>query len=575
MRLRPAIALSLLLPLFAACSGAVPPESTPVRSAPTAASTTPPAAAPVEITLVGTSDLHGHLATLPLFGGYLGALRGKNPGGVVLLDAGDMFQGTLESNSNEGEAVIEAYKRLGYDAVAIGNHEFDYGPLGVASTVRKNARPGPDSDSRGALKARAAQAKGSFPVLAANLLEDDHLLDWPNVAPSALITRNGVSIGLIGVSTMGTLKTTISANVVGMRVTPIEDAVAEQARRLREKGAQLVFVAAHAGGDCAKNDVPSDLSTCDAASEIFEVARKLPPGAVQAIVAGHSHKAIAHEVAGIAIIQSGSYGTAFGRVDFVVDPSTGKVLGTRIHPPEALPGAGSYEGAKLAPAPAVEQAVAPAIESARARRAESLGVVLTGPFTAKYREESALGNLVTGLLLDTEPGADIALANGGGQRADLPAGPLTYGSLYDAWPFDNRKARLTMTGRALREAFRRNLTSKSGILSIAGAHVDARCEGDKLAVDIFLDGRNKAKAGRKLGDDDRVVVVTNEFLATRGDDFAAGDQVEIDEDGPPFREPIAALLRKRGGTLKPEEWLIPGKPRLRLPAPAGADICKR
>jgi 5'-nucleotidase len=574
MSLRPAVAMTLLLPFIASCKGSVPGEGGfPDGPSAAAVTATAPAAAPVEITLVGTSDLHGRLATLPVLGGYLGVLRRKNPGGVVLVDAGDMFQGTLESNSNEGEAVIEAYKKLGYDAVALGNHEFDYGPVGEASTVRKNAKAGPESDPRGAIKARAAQSTGAFPVLAANLLEDDRPLDWPNVAPSVLITKRGVHVGIIGVTTMGTLQTTISANVHGMRVVPIADAIAEQARALREKGATLVFVAAHAGGECTKTDVPTDLASCDPASEIFDVARKLPPGSVQAIVAGHTHKAIAQEVAGIPIIQSSAYGAAFGRVDFVVEPSTGKVLSTRIHPPEPVSVGGSFEGAKPVPAPAVEQAIAPAVERARARRAESLGTTLTGPFPAGYREESALGNLVTSLLLELEPGADVAIGNGGGLRADLPPGPLTYGALYDALPFDNRKARLTMTGRALRAAFKRNLTGKSGILSIAGARVEGRCEADKLAVDIVLEGRSKA--GRTLKDEDRVVVVTNEFLATRGDDFGPGDQVEIDENGPPLRDPIAALLKRRAGTLKPEEWLIPGHPRLRLPGPTGADICKR
>lgn len=572
--LRPAVALTLLLPFVVACKGAAAGEGGPPRAAAVPVVTaTAEAAAPVEITLVGTSDLHGRLTALPVLGGYLGVLRQKNPGGVVLVDAGDMFQGTLESNSNEGAAVIEAYKKLGYDAVAIGNHEFDYGPVGEASTVRKNARPGPESDPRGAIKARAAQAAGAFPLLAANLLENDRPLDWPNVAPSVLITRHGVKVGIIGVSTMGTLQTTISANVPGLRVVPIADAITEQARVLREKGARLVFVAAHAGGECTKTDVPTDLSSCDGASEIFEVARKLPPGAVQAIVAGHTHKAIAHQVAGIPILQSSSYGTAFGRVDFVVDPSTGKVLSARIHPPEAVSVGGSFEGARAAPVPAVEQAIAPAVEQARARRAASLGATLTGPFPAIYREESALGNLITSLLLELEPGADIAIGNGGGWRADIPAGPLTYGALYDALPFDNRKARLTMTGLALRKAFQRNLTGRSGVLSIAGARVEGRCEADKLVVNIVLEGRNKAE--RKLEDRDRVVVVTNEFLATRGDDFGPGDQVEIDEDGPPFRDPLAGILKKRAGTLKPEGWLIPGKPRIRLPGPAGPEICKR
>jgi 5'-nucleotidase len=91
----------------------------------------------VEITVIGTADLHGRVATLPVLSGYVRALRAKNPDGVLLVDAGDMFQGTLESNLDEGATVIEAYKKVGYDAVAIGNHEFDYGPVGPAATVRK------------------------------------------------------------------------------------------------------------------------------------------------------------------------------------------------------------------------------------------------------------------------------------------------------------------------------------------------------------------------------------------------------------------------------------------------------
>jgi 2',3'-cyclic-nucleotide 2'-phosphodiesterase (5'-nucleotidase family) len=566
--LRRALAMMLLLPLAAACDGLAPSGGAPPGASSAAAK-----ASPVEVTLIGTSDLHGRLATLPALGGYVSALRAKNPDGVVLVDAGDMFQGTLESNSNEGEAVIEAYKKLGYDAVAIGNHEFDYGPVGEASTVRKNATAGPDSDPRGALKARAAQARGAFPMLAANLVEEGHPLSWPNVTASTLVTKNGVRVGIVGVTTMGTLTTTISANVTGMRVTPLAEAIAEQARALREKGARLVIVAAHAGGNCTRTDAPADLSSCEAAAEIFDVARKLPAGAVQAIVAGHTHKSIAHEVAGIAILQSDSYGTAFGRVDFTVDAATGKVLATKIHSPEKVSRGGLFEGAATVPAGTVEAAIAPAVESARGRRAESLGVTLSAPFPAKYRDESALGNLVTGLLLELDPKVDIAIANGGGMRADLPAGPLTYGAFYDTLPFDNRLARVTMTGRMLRDTFERNLTGKSGILSIAGARVTAACEAGKLALEIVLTGRSKAE--RKVKDDDHVVVLTNEFLATRGDDFGApGEQVEIDEDGPPLREPLAALLKKQGGALKPEEWLIPGKPRVRLPGPIGSAICE-
>lgn len=525
----------------------------------------------MEITVAGTSDVHGRLPALPLFGGYVRALRAKNPGGVVLVDAGDMFQGTLESNLNEGAALVDAYKALGYDAAAIGNHEFDYGPVGGASTPRKGAKGGPESDPRGALKARALQAKGAFPLLAANILEDGRQLAWPNVAPSTMVTKRGVPIGIIGVSTMETPKTTIAANVGGITMKPIVQAITDEAAALREKGAKVVIVAAHAGGACAEVDVPTDLSSCDAEAEIFQVARALPPGTVHVIVAGHTHKAVAHEVAGIAVVQANAYGTHFARVDITVDAKTGQVLTTRIHSPEPVKEGGEVDGVSVVPAPEVQAAVAPAIESARARRAESLGTTLSAPFVARYREESAVGNLVASLLLELEPKADVAVMNGGGLRADLPAGELTYGALYDAFPFDNRLARLTMTGRLLRENVTKNLTGKSGILSLAGARVVGRCEGGKLAVDILVTGPKKAE--RKLRDEDEVIVVTNEFLATRGDGFVTGPRVEIDEDGPPFRDPLAALLKKRNGTLRPEEWLVPERPRVALPGPIGADIC--
>src|SRR4029079_19293079 len=130
--------------------------------------------ATITISVVATSDLHG--AVLPrgargggeLFGGYLRNLRAarmRDGGGVLLVDSGDMFQGTLESNLNEGAAVVRAYNALGYAAGGIGNHECDYGPVGADETPQK-----PGEDPRGALKARAASAR--FPFLAANTIDN-------------------------------------------------------------------------------------------------------------------------------------------------------------------------------------------------------------------------------------------------------------------------------------------------------------------------------------------------------------------------------------------------------------------
>ena len=115
------------------------------------------------ISVVGTSDLHGGVLPeegrggLALLDGYLRNLRAarqSDGGGVLLLDAGDLFQGTLESNLNEGQVVVAVYNALGYAAAAVGNHEFDYGPIGEAATPVT-----PQDDPRGALKARAAEAR--------------------------------------------------------------------------------------------------------------------------------------------------------------------------------------------------------------------------------------------------------------------------------------------------------------------------------------------------------------------------------------------------------------------------------
>src|SRR5438552_10278475 len=143
--------------------------------------------AEITISVIATTDLHGGVLQrgerggLALLGGYLRnlrAARARNGGAVLLVDSGDMFQGTLESNLNEGAAVVRAYNGLGYAAAAIGNHEFDFGPAGPKVTPEQ-----PGDDPRGALKARAAEAR--FPFLAANIIDNatGQPVAWRNVKP--------------------------------------------------------------------------------------------------------------------------------------------------------------------------------------------------------------------------------------------------------------------------------------------------------------------------------------------------------------------------------------------------------
>ncbi|MDB4931936.1 MAG: 5-nucleotidase, partial [Myxococcaceae bacterium] len=471
----------------------------------------------VLISLIGTNDLHGRIAALPWLAGHLANLRRarRSDGAVLLVDAGDLFQGTLASNLTEGAAVVRAYNALGYAAAAIGNHEFDYGPAGPAAFPRS-----PADDPRGALRARAREA--SFPFLSANIVESasGELPRWEHVAPDALVTVAGVRVGLVGVSTELTPTTTLAVNFRGLAMRPLADAVRARAAALRARGATVVIALAHAGGACRRFDDPDDLSSCHEREEAFDLARALPPGTVDALVAGHTHQGVAHVVNGVPVIESYANGQAFGRVDLTVDAATGRVTGRRVFAPHNVCGAVSrepadpsrcapadYEGAPVARDEAVAAIVAGPLADARAVEERPVGVVVERSMRTRYQEESGLNNLVADRMLAAAPGAEVALMNGGGVRADLPEGPLDYGHLYATLPFDNRLVTVRMRGSALRAALREHARAEDGALGLAGARAVVTCAGDTVEVRLTRDD------GRAIADDEVLAVVTNDYLA--------------------------------------------------------------
>ena len=554
--------------LCSACVRPVAPVDEPsVEAAPPVAVET--VAGSVVVSIVGTNDVHGHVEALPVLGGYLENLRRvrADDGGVLLVDAGDMWQGTLESNLEEGAPVVAAYDALGYDAVAIGNHEFDYGPVGPAATV---GDAGDGADPRGALRARAASA--SFPFLMANVVEaSGEYPAWDNVMPTTQVEIAGVQVGLIGLTTIDTPRTTIAANFAGLEVLPLAPVVARHAAQLRERGAAAVVVVAHAGGRCRELDDPDDLASCDTDHEVFRLVDALPPGTVDVIVAGHTHAGIAHRYGGVAIVESFSYGRAFGRVDLRIDREAGRVVEAKVWPPQNLCAQGrgdscvpsEYEGGPVVPDETVARAIAPALERAAELRREPLSVVLEASVQRGYDRESALGNLVADLMREAS-GADVAVTNGGGLRADLPAGPLTYGALYEALPFDNRLAHVKMSADALARMLAENLGRDRSILSVSGLRAVAQCKGGELVVQLH-DAKN-----RRIRPTRTLHVVTSDFLATGGDG-AFGEALDAGavtiETERPFRDVLADLLRTRGGTIHPDHHFEASRPRLEFTGP--------
>ncbi|HTE05660.1 MAG TPA: bifunctional UDP-sugar hydrolase/5'-nucleotidase [Planctomycetota bacterium] len=547
------------------------------------------AATPITLSIVGTNDLHGGLLQrgdrggLALLGGYvanLRAARAADGGAVLLIDAGDMFQGTLESNLNEGASVVAAYDALGYAAAAIGNHEFDFGPAGPAATPQR-----PDDDPRGALKARAAEA--SFPFLAANLIDTatGRPVAWRNVRPSTVVTAAGVRVGIIGVMTAEALSVTNASNTRGLQVAPLAQTIAVEATRLRAAGTPVIVVTAHAGGRCAQFAVPTDLSSCDVSEEIVQVARALPPGLVDVIVAGHVHDAMGHQIAGIAVTEAYAGGRAFGRVDVVVDRATRRVLDRRSFAPRDLcarvdPGTtrcdpdgssgarlpAEYEGAPVQPDAAIAAVIAPAVQAALAQKTALLGITLATPVRREGAGDSPLGNLFTDAYLAAVPGADVSLNNtAGGLRADLPAGPVTYGAVFEVMPFDNRVLAIRLTGADLRKVFATQLRGHDALVGLAGLRVRATCQRGALDVALLRPD------GQLVRDEEQILVATTDFLATGGDSILTpvtpAGGFPIGRDAGAARDVVVEALRKRGGTLREDQLIDPANPRWALPGP--------
>ena len=541
----------------------------------------------ITLSIVGTNDLHGGVLAsngqggLALLAGYvanLRAARAADQGAVLLLDGGDLFQGTLESNLNEGAVVIASYNALGYAASAIGNHEFDFGPAGESQTPRA-----PGDDPRGALKARAREAH--FPFLTANIIDEStgQPVAWPNVRPSMIVTAAGVRVGIVGLATNVTLSATMAANTRGLAIAPLAPALAAEAQRLRAAGASVVVAVAHAGGVCRVFDDPHDLSSCAANEEIFNVARAIPAGAVDVIVAGHRHYEIAHEVAGIAIIESRSGGRTFGRVDLTIDGATHQVLGKTVFRPhdicafERPDGACAaqsdvsaepavYEGRAVIASRQIDDILAPAIARANVVKSVAFPAEVLDPLPEVSDGESALGNLLADWMRSTVPDADAGIANSGGVRAALPAGVLTFGRLYAVTPFDNRAGMMQLTGAQLSAMVRANLQTHDSFLLLSGVRATASCQGPNLVVAL-----RRESSGRAIGDDEMLTIAADEFILTGGDGFLApvmpigDDRIHLRDTL--MRDEIAARLRASPHEWRASDLFDPGNRRVTFPGP--------
>lgn len=546
------------------------------------------------IRMLQTTDIHGFYSN-PVgkpgkvaHGGLRGlaalvdAERAKPEHDVVLLDSGDMWSGTILSDRTEGSAGVRLFNALKYDAAALGNHEFDYGPAG-------EPRFGEGKLAFGALVKRIEEA--SFPILACNLRDKEtgKKPGWMNFKKSIVIHRGGWKIGVVGAITEDTPSITFPYVGKTLIFDDPAPAITAEAKRLRViDKVDLVVVVAHIGGKCRTFKDPKDLGSCHSDSHAFKIAREVPKGMIQAIFGGHTHRRVAHWVNGVAVMQAGRHGRAVAVLDLEPGEEGRPILHIRKHQP-VMPVVGSADGAKLSKTAAyVDSILSPMEKQVAAIRGEALGARVVNAMGRNRQKSSTMGSFVCDVLKAIHPDRDLCLVNSGGIRKGFPAGPLTYGHLYDTLPFGNALAYADVSGATLLELVRLGTSGAHGVIQVAGMTVTYDRSKDPCPTkDISGDGkvdahdRNRVvdvKVGGATIDPARTYkIVTSSFLALGGDGFGVAlnkAKVTVMHDQPPIREQVGAWLRKARPILNADDNKVQDKPRVNFVGAIPTIRCK-
>lgn len=463
----------------------VPPGDSIVR----AAFAPPPAPLPQTdstlLRVLAITDLHGALephvwpwsAGRPVGGAaalkpWLDSLARECGCATVRLDGGDEMQGTPLSNFAFGKPVIAALNAFSLDASAIGNHEFDW--------------------SVDTLRAREHEAH--YPFLSANVTDSaGRVPDF--VEPWVQVHRGGARVAIIGLTTRTTPETTRPQNVAGLLFGDLAAAVRRFLPVARDS-ADFVIVVAHAGAAC-------DSAGCT--GEIFALANALDSGSVDLIVAGHTHQRIDTVIHGIPIVEASSSGRAIAVVDFIRRAGVaGRAVRARLETPWADAVSPDQD---LAAAIAHQEL---ALDTITARVVTTLRAPLR-----RLGNEYALGRLVADAYRNIGK-ADVGLVNDGGIRADLAAGPASYGALFEVLPFQNRLVRLTVPAATLRDALEHALDGGAPHVHVSGLEVwydPSRSRGHRITRIRLLNG--KGLEGHRA-----YTLAVPDFVADGGDGFS-------------------------------------------------------
>ena len=477
---------------------------------------------------------------------------------VVILDAGDLFTGPLESTLAEGAPIIDAYRVIGVDAAAVGNHEFDFGPAGYPRVV---AAPGADDTTgpdgpRGALFARMASA--SFPFLAANIhYAKGGAPAWPHFAASTHIERSGWNVGVVGYTTRETPTTTLKPNVADLDfVQGAAESVAKEIRALRAAGSNPVVLLAHASieGDLPQDlDDPIDPTGQNHKGEMAALLGALGSDLPDLVVAGHRHAWLLGRVRNIPIVSSDQHGVGLSRTRFCRDAG-GTPAFSSIERRVAM--ASSPPASKLGED--VRAAIAPWQAKVKAE-ADAIVTTLTATCLAQGLNGTAFGEQVARAVREHVADAAappkgvpvVALVNSGGLRAPLLAGSLRFADLFGAFPFENAVAVCGTDreglARVMENAIKRPSARERFPFGLAGAHAHLlrAADGALTLESVTIDG----DAPNAKPKDKRVWLAIPDFILWGGDGLLEGVSCAPGVSSPTrVRDAWRALLaREQGG----------------------------
>ena len=456
--------------------------------------------------ILHTNDHHAHLEPVKFGDRLLGGIARRrtlidqiraesktNQEPLLLLDAGDIFQGTLYFNQYLGQADLDFYNALAYDAGTIGNHEFDRGQQVLADFL----------------------AKAKFPIISANLDIAATSPLYDKIRPWQILDLQGEKIGVFGLTTPDTA---ILANVgEGVKFTDPIAAARLSVRALKQQGINKIVALTHIG---FANDVI--------------LARQVPD--IDIIIGAHSHTPVGNipnanhpyplvEKNGtkepVLVVTDWEWGKYLGDLSVSFD-RTGKLI--------AWAGKPHAIESNIIPNREFEtklKAYAAPIEALRQKVIGKSLVALDGDRVKLRTSETSLGNLIADAILAKTKGdrVEVALINAGGIRNGLPLGNITMGNVLEALPFGNTITRVELTGQQLQSALEHGVSlveqeegrfpQVSGIRFVWDVKLPAGKRVTKVEVS---DGSGNF---RPLKVEAMYRVATNNFLASGGDGYRA------------------------------------------------------